>query len=109
MIKESKYCSKVIKNVLTKNLCSLKKLMKIFRTLVNVASVIIIMLMMMLKYEIIVILLENIEALHIEILISMLDEIIKFLLIMQELGKFNLKINVIPNGLESYMSFNINE
>ena len=29
-------------------------------------------------------------------------------LIMQELGKFNLKINVIPNGLEMYMSFSIN-
>ena len=27
---------------------------------------------------------------------------------MQELDKFNLKINVIPNGLEKYMSFNIN-
>ena len=27
---------------------------------------------------------------------------------MQELCKFNLKINVIPNGLEKYMSFNIN-
>ena len=27
---------------------------------------------------------------------------------MQELGKFNLEINVIPNGLEKYMSFNIN-
>ena len=27
---------------------------------------------------------------------------------MQELGKFNLKINVIPNRLEKYMSFNIN-
>ena len=26
---------------------------------------------------------------------------------MKELGKFNLKINVIPNGLEKYMSFNI--
>ena len=26
-------------------------------------------------------------------------------LIMQELGKFNLKINVIPNELEKYMSF----
>ena len=26
----------------------------------------------------------------------------------QELGKFNLKINVIPNGLEKYMSFTIN-
>ena len=28
-------------------------------------------------------------------------------LIIQELGKFNLKINIIPNGLEKYMSFNI--
>ena len=27
---------------------------------------------------------------------------------MQELGKFNLKINVMPNGLENYMSFSIN-
>ena len=25
---------------------------------------------------------------------------------MQELGKFNFKINVIPSGLEIYMSFN---
>ena len=30
-------------------------------------------------------------------------------LIMQEVGTFNLKINVIPNGLEKYMSFNIND
>ena len=29
-------------------------------------------------------------------------------LIMQELGKFNLKVNVIPNGLEKYASFSIN-
>ena len=29
-------------------------------------------------------------------------------LIMQELGKLNLKINVIPNGLEKYISFSIN-
>ena len=27
---------------------------------------------------------------------------------MQELGKFNLKVNVIPNGLEMFMSFSIN-
>ena len=27
--------------------------------------------------------------------------------IMQELGKFNFKINVIPNGLEKYISFKI--
>ena len=30
------------------------------------------------------------------------------LLIMQELGKFNVKLNVIPNGLEKYASFSIN-
>ena len=28
---------------------------------------------------------------------------------MRELNKFNLNINVIPNDLEKYMSFNINE
>ena len=28
---------------------------------------------------------------------------------MQEIGKFNLKVNVIPNRLEKYMSFTINE
>ena len=27
---------------------------------------------------------------------------------MQELDKFNLKINFMPNGLEKYMSFSIN-
>ena len=26
---------------------------------------------------------------------------------MQELDKFNVKVNVIPNGLEKYMSFTI--
>ena len=30
-------------------------------------------------------------------------------LVMQELGKFNLKLNVIPNELEKYMSFSINK
>ena len=29
-------------------------------------------------------------------------------LIMQQLGKCNFKINVIPNGFEKYTSFNIN-
>ena len=27
---------------------------------------------------------------------------------MQKLGKFNLKRNVIPNGLEKYMTFTVN-
>lgn len=29
-------------------------------------------------------------------------------LMMQELGKFNFQINVVPNGLENYISFKIN-
>ena len=29
-------------------------------------------------------------------------------LIIQELDKFNVKLNAIPNGLEKYMSFTIN-
>ena len=29
-------------------------------------------------------------------------------IIMQSLGKFNFEINVIPNGVEKYMSLNIN-
>ena len=28
---------------------------------------------------------------------------------MQEIGKFNVKISVIPNGLEKYMPFTINK
>ena len=73
MIEESNYCSKVIKNILTKNLPRLKKTMKILRTLLNVVSVIMIILIMMLKSEIIVISLKNIEVLHIEIVISILN------------------------------------
>ena len=30
-------------------------------------------------------------------------------LIMQEIGKFDVKVNVIPNGLEKYMVFTINK
>ena len=41
--------------------------MKILRTLLNVGSVKMVILIMMLKQEIIVILLKNIEVLHIEI------------------------------------------
>ena len=28
---------------------------------------------------------------------------------MQEIGKFDVKVNVTPNGLEKYMAFTINE
>ena len=30
-------------------------------------------------------------------------------LIMEELGKFSFKLNALPNGLEKYMSFDINK
>ena len=61
------------KNMLTKNLWSLKKIIKILRTLLNVGSAIMIILMVMLKEEIIAISLENVEVLHIQIEISMLN------------------------------------
>ena len=61
---------------------------------------------------------ENIEALHIEIVIPILNHKLPVVfhnlknydshLVMQELGKFNLRINVIPSGLEKYMRFTIN-
>ena len=78
-------------------------MMKTMRTLLNVGSVIILMLMMMLK-KIIAISLKNIEILHTEIVISMLNHnptVFHSLKnhhshhIKQELGKFNFKINVI--------------
>ena len=49
MIEESKYCSKAMKNILTKNLWWLKKTIKILRTLLNVEFVIMIILIKMLK------------------------------------------------------------
>ena len=75
------------------------------------------MLRVMLKQEIIVISLENIEVLHIEIVCNInikLNHKIPVVfhnlknydshLIMQELGKFNFEINI-PNRLEKHMSF----
>ena len=96
--------------------------MKILRTLLNVKSVEMIMLKMMLKSENMVIPLENIEAVlkHIHICNINLKSNQKIPVafrnlknhdshvIMQKLDKFNLKINVIPNGLEKYISFTIN-
>ena len=72
------------------------------------------MLIMILEYEIIVISLKNVEALRIGIVMSISNEITKFSqrvfpnlkknrfhLVMQELGKFNLKINFVLNRLET--------
>ena len=30
-------------------------------------------------------------------------------LVMKEIGKFDIKVNVIPNGLEKYMAFTVNK
>ena len=54
-------------------------MMKILKTLTNVEFAIMFMLMMTLKKEIFFISLENIEYLHIEIVISKSNQIIKFL------------------------------
>ena len=59
--------------ILTKNFQWLNKTMKILRTLLNVEFVIMIILIMMLKQEINVISLENIEVLHIETVVSILS------------------------------------
>ena len=66
MIKDSKQFSKDL--VMTK-----KDNKDFLRTLLNAGSVIMIVLMVMLKQEIIVISLENVEVLHIEIIISILN------------------------------------
>ena len=59
--------------ILTKNFQWLNKTMKILRTPLNVEFVIMIILIMMLKQEINVISLENIEVLHIETVVSILS------------------------------------
>ena len=82
-----------------------------------------IILIQLLKYEIIVISLENIEIADcrkyrdcsinvklnhkVPVVFHSLKHYDSYL-IMQELGKVNLKRNVIPNELEKYMSFSIN-
>ena len=120
MIEQSRYFGAVMKKHFHKELVMIKKDM-ILRTLLIVGSLIMIILTVMLKSEIIVISLENTEAIDIEIVININVKINHKIpivfhnlknydshLIMQELCKFNLKINVIPNGLEKYMAFGIN-
>ena len=88
-------------------------MMKILRALLNVGSMIIFMLMVMLKEDIIVISLENIEAQHVEIVVSMRNQITKFLLyftikkkmIYILLHKFNFKKNVISKWIRKITSY----
>ena len=119
MIEKSKYCSEVIKKHFIKELVITKEDNEALRTLINVGSVTMIMLIMMLKREIIFISLENIETLCIEIeyqsyIKSQIPVVFHNLknydspLIIQELVKFNLKINEIPNGLGKCIIFTIN-
>ena len=107
------------KNIITKNLQWLKKTTKLLRTLLNVVSVTMIMLIdvkvrdhcritgkywgsahrdcninVKLDYTVPVVF-HNLKNDHLHF-------------IMEELGKFNLKVNVIPNGLGKCMSFIIN-
>ena len=99
-------------------------MINILRILLNVGFVIMAMLMVRLKSEIIVINGRYRGSAHISINIDIninikLNHKIPIVfhhlknydphIIMQELGKFYFKINVIPNRLEKYMSFNIND
>ena len=73
MVEKSKYCGYMMKNILTKNLYWLNKIKEILKTLGNAGFTIMIMLMVMLKKEIMVTSLENIEDMRIEIVISRLN------------------------------------
>ena len=76
--------------------------------------------MVMLTYEITVITFQNIEDLRIKIVIIKVKLNYKILIVfcilqnydsyitMEELGKLDFKINVLSNGLEKYINFNIN-
>ena len=81
MIEENKYCLNVMKKHFNKELLMTKEDNDDFKNYTTVGSVTIIMMfmimimivIMMLKQEIIVISLENIEALHIETVMSILN------------------------------------
>ena len=72
LIKISSMCLYYEKKI-NKALAMTKNMMKILKTLLKVGFKIMIMLMVMLKYEIIAKSLENIEFLHIKIVISTLN------------------------------------
>ena len=102
MIEESKYCSDLIKKILTKNLWWLKKTMKILKTTKN----------WMCDNDYVDNDVEIRDYCHVElnnkVLVVFHNLKHDCYLIMQELGKFNLKINVMPNRFKKYVSFTIN-
>ena len=79
MIEESKYCNEVMEKHFNKELLMIKEDNEDFKSLLNVGSVIMIKLILMLKHEITVILLENIETPHITLIISISTLITTFL------------------------------
>ena len=81
MIKESKYCTDIIKGHFNKDLVMSKEDDEDFeKTLLNFGFLIMLMFKVVSKQEIIIISLENIEVLCIEIVISNLNQLIKFVL-----------------------------
>ena len=104
MVKESKYCSRVIKNHFNSELFMIKEDDKNFEGCKNTFDENNV-------EEIIAMPLENIRSVahkycNINVSLNYKDPIvfhnlkIYAHLVMQELGKFNFEINVIPNGLE---------
>ena len=81
MIKESKYCTDIIKGHFNKYFVMSKEDDEDFeKTLLNFGFLIMLMFKVVSKQEIIIISLENIEVLCIEIVISNLNQLIKFVL-----------------------------
>ena len=81
MIKENKYCTDIIKGHFNKDFVMSKEDDEDFeKTLLNFGFLIMLMFKVVSKQEIIIISLENIEVLCIEIVISNLNQLIKFVL-----------------------------
>ena len=81
MIKESKYCTDIKKGHFNKDFVMSKEDDEDFeKTLLNFGFLIMLMFKVVSKQEIIIISLENIEVLCIEIVISNLNQLIKFVL-----------------------------
>ena len=81
MIKESKYCTDIIKGHFNKDFVMSKEDDEDFeKTILNFGFLIMLMFKVVSKQEIIIISLENIEVLCIEIVISNLNQLIKFVL-----------------------------
>ena len=121
MVEESNVCTCIIKKGFNKKMVMTKGYDEDFETSTKrwISYYNYVVLRMMLKSEIIVISLKNIEALHIDCnikdklnhkILVVLHNLKNYVwhLVMQKLDKFNFKMNVIWNGLKKHTSFNIN-